>query len=70
MTHKTNLVLTASNDPSAPICLRFTSRIANEDGVRAGMEQDLSPDEARNLAKDLQQAAIWVESGAWKAGGP
>jgi hypothetical protein len=37
----------------------------NEDGIKAGFHQDLSCDEARALAADLQQAARWVESGAW-----
>jgi hypothetical protein len=62
----TECCLSASDNIDAPIRVRCMSRRPNEDGVRSGFHQDFTVEEARELAKSLQQAAVWVESGAWR----
>lgn len=64
--YRTQCLLSTSDNPEAPVRLRMMAAKPNEEGVRSGFHQDLSCDEARALAADLQQAARWIESGAWK----
>lgn len=70
MEFKAQCVLTPGPSMATPVRLILRNPHPDEDGSRGLVQLDLSVEDARSFAADLQQAARWVESGAWKVGGP